>query len=362
MSTSTYKDGRFYQAGEYRKFTRATSLDNKGIKAIAAGYDHTLALSDDGKVYAAGTNNYGQVGFGDSGWGKSSYPFALVPPLSDKDIIAIAAGDQHSLALAKDGKVYAAGYNRNGQLGLGDKDNRSNFTEVASLSGKKIIAIAAAGAISIGSGSHSLALDSDGKVYGAGAANYGQLGLGDNVATNISGFTEVTSLKGKKIIAIFAGGAHSFAIAKDGKVYGAGYNGRGELALDCSSICYSFTEIPSLKGKNIIALAAGESHSLALAKNGKVYGAGSMGYGKLGLGYHSIMEGGRLISQLYSFTEIPSLKGKNIIDISAGKDFSLAVSKEGKLYVTGDNENGQLGLGYDNYDSFNPNKFLEVAF
>ncbi|MDR0665059.1 MAG: hypothetical protein LBF86_06025, partial [Helicobacteraceae bacterium] len=61
---------------------------------------------------------------------------------------AIAAGDLRSLALSKDGKVYVAGSNRFGQLGLGDSDhetNRHTFTEVTSLSAKTIVAISVGG-------------------------------------------------------------------------------------------------------------------------------------------------------------------------------------------------------------------------
>jgi alpha-tubulin suppressor-like RCC1 family protein len=50
------------------------------------------------------------------------------------NIIAISAGGNHSLALSKDGKVYATGRNKNGQLGLGDATDSNTFTEVSALS------------------------------------------------------------------------------------------------------------------------------------------------------------------------------------------------------------------------------------
>ncbi|MDR0664864.1 MAG: hypothetical protein LBF86_05010, partial [Helicobacteraceae bacterium] len=176
--------------------------DNREIKfkAIAAGDLRSLALSKDGKVYATGFNNKGQLGLGDK---TDRKVFTEVANLSDKNIIALSVGAHHSLALSKDGKIYATGDNKYGQLGLGDNDNRDTFTEVANLSDKNIIAL------SVGA-RHSLALSKDGKVYVAGSNRFGQLGLGDSDhETNRHTFTEVTSLSAKTIVAISVGGFHS---------------------------------------------------------------------------------------------------------------------------------------------------------
>jgi alpha-tubulin suppressor-like RCC1 family protein len=150
------------------------------FKTIVAGVNHSFALSNNGKVYAAGYNEYGQLGLGDT---TDRNTFTKVTSLSGKNITAIFAGDYHSLALSSDGKVYATGQNAYGQLGLGDTTDCNTFTDVTSLSGKTIIAI------SVG-GFHSLALSNDGKIYATGNNYYGQLGLGDNADRKT--FTKVT--------------------------------------------------------------------------------------------------------------------------------------------------------------------------
>ncbi|WP_406426857.1 immunoglobulin domain-containing protein [Streptomyces sp. NBC_01589] len=143
------------------------SLDGKTVTAIAAGQQHSLALTSEGKVTAWGNNDSG----------RTDVPASL----AGETVTAIAATGQHSLALTSEGKVAAWGLNFGGQ------------TDVpASLDGETVTAIAAGWR-------HSLALTSDGKVTGWG--------------TNISGSTDVpASLAGKTVTAIAAGDGYSLAV------------------------------------------------------------------------------------------------------------------------------------------------------
>ncbi|MDZ7796529.1 MAG: T9SS type A sorting domain-containing protein [Candidatus Marinimicrobia bacterium] len=156
-------------------------LSGKTITAIAAGYVHTVALDSDGKLYAWGDNYHGKLGVGDSSTINSNVPVEVDASgvLSGKTITAIAAvaGSSHTLALDSDGKVYGWGDNHYGQLGDGSS-GYLNFSYVpvtvvtsGVLSGKTITAIAAGG-------DHTLALDSDMKVYAWGNDSQGQLGNG----------------------------------------------------------------------------------------------------------------------------------------------------------------------------------------
>ncbi|MDR2638960.1 MAG: hypothetical protein LBC09_03875, partial [Helicobacteraceae bacterium] len=259
------------------KFTQISSLKDKKIVAISAGYDNSLALTSDGKVYAAGNNQYGQLGLGDN---TDRDAFTEVASLNGKNIVAITAGGS-SFAIAKDGKVYATGWNKNGGINMGkQKEEHKIFIEVKDLSGKHISAVA------IGE-SHILALDKEGKVYGAGLSQYGQLGLGAYEEKARATFTEITDLSDKNIVAVSAGNTRSFALAKNGKIYAAGNNKYGGLGLGDSGEETSrdiFEEALSLNDKNIIAIATGFWHTLALGKDGKVYGAGHNNSGQLALG------------------------------------------------------------------------------
>ncbi|MDR2081495.1 MAG: hypothetical protein LBP54_06365, partial [Campylobacteraceae bacterium] len=308
------------------------SGDKVKSKTIAAGSLYSLILNN-GRVYAAGWNNYGQLGLGDD---VSRGNFTEITDLKDKIIAAIAVSD-HSLALSDEGRVYAAGHNNHGQLGLGDTNDRNVFTEIADLKDRNIIAVDAS--------DHSFALSNDGRVYAAGLNDYGELGLGDNISR--SAFTEVTDLRDKNITAIIAGFYHSLALSVNGRVYAVGSNDSGQLGLGDSNDRNVFTEVADLKDKNIIAIDA-RGHSLALSDEGRVYAAGSNNFGQLGLGDSNDRN---------TFTEITDLRDKNITAVAAGFYHSFAVSRDNKVYATGRNSSSQLGLG----DSNDRNVFTEIT-
>ena len=134
------------------------------VTAVAAGFKYSMALANDGAVWAWGFNYYGQLGNGTNN--QSTIP-VQISTLSG--VTAIASGDYHSLALKGDGTVYAWGKNSDGQLGNGTKNDRFKPEQIFSLCG--VTAIAA------GTG-HSLALKGDGAKWAWGDNDQGQLGNG----------------------------------------------------------------------------------------------------------------------------------------------------------------------------------------
>ncbi|MDR2152811.1 MAG: hypothetical protein LBO72_08320 [Helicobacteraceae bacterium] len=297
---------------------------NESIRPIvAAGAFHSLALTSEGKVYATGSGEYGQLGLGDDA---DRNVWTLVSSLEGKSVTRIASTWSHSIALDSEGKVYATGENDYGQLGLGDEIHRDAFTLAQSLEGKKIVAITT-------SGSHSFALDGEGKIYAAGDNDYGRLGLGDSgEETNHKTFTLVPAFSNKKIVAI----AYFFAIDADGKVYATGFNYDGELGLGDTINRNIFTPISSLSDKNITEIASsGFGYTLALDVSGEVYATGNNEFGQLGLGDKKNRD---------TFTPVSSLKDKKIIAIAAGRSHSLALDAYGRLYAAGYNYENRLGF------------------
>ncbi|MDR2638642.1 MAG: hypothetical protein LBC09_02245 [Helicobacteraceae bacterium] len=347
FSVALDSDGKLYATGRigygrlephdaniYRGWYKFSAIEPFGgakITAITVGDGHALALTSDGRVYGTGRNKNGELGLDDL---ERINNFTEVLSLKSKTVSAVAAGYRHSLALSAGGKVYAAGDNYRGQLGINDIDNpiksRKVFTEaLGDIDGKKIIA-ASAGR------DYSLALDEGGRVYGAGGGYHGELGL-NQPDRKFRAFTEISTLKDKKIIAIAAGVSHSLALSAGGKIYAAGHNGYGQLGLGDTTDRAVFTEVATFSGKDkIIAVAAGYQHSLALSAGGKVYAAGRNYMGQFGLGD---------TTDRAVFTEIPTLKDKKIIAVAAGGFHSLALDSDGRIYATGMNNNGQLGLG-----------------
>jgi alpha-tubulin suppressor-like RCC1 family protein len=118
-----------------------------GVQDIAGGAEHTLALKDDGTVWAWGSNHLGQLGDATN----PDYSNTPVQVSGFSGVQAIAAGSYHSLALKNDGTVWAWGWNEYGQLGDATNTDSNTPVQVSGLSGVQDIA---------GGGGHSLALPS----------------------------------------------------------------------------------------------------------------------------------------------------------------------------------------------------------
>ena len=143
-----------------------------GITAIAAGPEHALALRSDGAVLAWGSNRNGRLGDGTT----IDRP-APTPTLLTAQITAIAAGGDNGLALRADGVVLSWGINETGQLGSGSGSPGFRPQPGAVTGLTDVVAIAC------GSGlGHSLALRRDGSVWAWGHNDAGQLGDGTNTA------------------------------------------------------------------------------------------------------------------------------------------------------------------------------------
>jgi alpha-tubulin suppressor-like RCC1 family protein len=306
-----------------------TGLSGKTITAVAGGSYHSIALASDGTVYTWGRNNEGQLGNGNNTG--SNVPVA-VTGLSGKTITAIAGGYYHSIALASDGTVYTWGNNFDGQLGNGNNTASNVAVAVTGLSGKTITAIA-------GGGAHSIALASDGTVYTWGYNFDGQLGNGNNSNSNVP--VAVTGLSGKTITSIAGGGGHSIALAPDGKVYTWGYNGFGQLGNGTNTASNVPVAVTGLSGKTITSIAGGAFHSIALASDGTVYTWGYNFSGQLGNGNNTDSN---------VPVAVTGLSGETITAIAGGVGHSIALASDGTVYTWGYNGLGQLGNG-NNTDS-----------
>ncbi len=273
------------QLGDGTTTTRKTPIQVKledgtplsHVVAISGGDSFSLALTSDGNVYAWGLNSSGQLGDGTTTNRTTPTFIAFFPSVSISGVVGIAAGANHSLALGGNGKVYAWGYNVNGQLGDGTTTQRVIPTLVPGLS--KITAITSGGY-------HSLALDSSGAVFAWGSNKYGQLSVGtaDNKAHSVP--TAVLTAGGAAlggVSALAAGQFHTVFLA-GGLVSGVGFNGDGELG-DGTKISRAFPVPTTLT--NVKTIAAGGSHTLAIS-GGSLYAWGQDLKGQIGDGTTAI--------------------------------------------------------------------------
>ena len=283
------------------------------VTAVATGCDHSLALtkSDGDAVWAWGKNKFGQLGNGT----KVEHRIPIqVPGLVGFG--TIACGAWHSMALTG-GSVWTWGRNDAGQLGDGSTVDRPTPAAVRDIAG--VVAIA-------GGYEHSLALQGDGSVWAWGGNSNGQ--LGDGTTTNRRTPVRVRGLS--NVAMVVAGNHHSVALKRDGSVWAWGSNSKGELGDGTTTDRPTPVMVKLLS--NAVAIAAGAQHSYALKRNGSVWAWGQNYYGALGDGTWTDRH-----------TPVPVSGLSGVVSIAAGGQHALALKKDGSLWAWGWNDYGQLG-------------------
>ena len=240
------------------------------------------------------------------------------------EVAQVVASDNYSLALLRNGQVWAWGRNRAGELGDGETGGRTSApVEVSGLS--EVTAISSTHA-------YSLALLRDGEVMAWGVAKGGRLGDGEEGASGSSdtpvrvhGLTEVT--------AVSAGQFHALAVLKNGTVMAWGLGKRGELG-DGEGLSGSDVPVPVKGITEAVAVAAGNVHSLVLLRNGTVLSFGANEFGQLGDGHRKP-----------SYVPVPVEGLSEVTAISAGGWNNLALLRNGTVMAWGWNKSGELGDG-----------------
>ena len=285
------------------------------VSASSSG-DHTLALTDDGEVWAFGSNAEGQLGDGTTA--DSSLP-VRVEGLTGVTIVV--AGTLHSLAYrAGDATLWAWGSNAGGQLARGPEVPRS-------LVPVKIDVPAPLTAVASGS-IHTLVLTQDGAVYGWGPNQYGQLGTGDVVERRVPTLVPLP----ERAIAIGAGGSHSAAIlAAEGRVYTWGWNVFGQLGRGYQGTPDQGEPVPAaIAVTGASELALGDLHCLVRTSDARVWAWGYNTEGQVGNGAMTPAYTGVLSPVLIDIDSVRSL--------DAGGLHSIALKTSGEVWAWGNNQ------------------------
>ncbi|XP_030058993.1 putative E3 ubiquitin-protein ligase HERC4 isoform X2 [Microcaecilia unicolor] len=243
---------------------------NKKVRDVGCGHRHTVFVLEDGTVYTCGCNDLGQLGH-EKGRKKPEH----VGALDAQNIVAVSCGEAHTLALNDKGQVFSWGLATDGQLGLpGSEDCIRVPRNIRGLSYVQIVQVACGS-------HHSLALSKGSEVYSWGQNKYGQLGIGYECKKQISPQL-VKSLLGIPFTQIAAGGAHSVVLTLSGAIFGWGRNKFGQLGLNDETDKYYPVLLKSLRSQKIVHICCGEDHTAALTKEGGVFTFGAGGYGQLG--------------------------------------------------------------------------------
>jgi alpha-tubulin suppressor-like RCC1 family protein len=209
----------------------------RGVIAIAAGSRHSLFLTKDGRVWATGRNDEGQLGDGTTQNRRIVVPVVKADGSPFDSVIAIAAGHEHSLFLRQDGSVWAVGDNAAGQLGDGTLQRRLTPVRVKMNDGSfltNVQAIAAGGETGIITAGtvwgHSVFLRQDGTVWAVGSNHERELGGGTtgNIIQLAQQVLKPDSTPLTNVVAIAASRRNSYFVTSDGRVFASGDNSRGQ--------------------------------------------------------------------------------------------------------------------------------------
>jgi alpha-tubulin suppressor-like RCC1 family protein len=283
------------------------------IVDVSGGREHVIALTDSGTVYTWGSDAYGQLGDGLPLANKSS-PVQVTGLTGVKDV---DDGHYHSLALKTDGTVWGWGQNSLGQLAQGNE-----LTRVPAPSQWGTIS----DAVGIyGGRDMTYVLSSNGTVWCSG----GQ-GLECGRANQTAKITKPVAINGLPDIAEIAGGRnHAVALAANGTVWTWGVNDYGQLGDGTKTDRPTPQQVAGLS--NIVDVGAGAEHSLAVDADGQVYAWGRNYRGELGIGN---------TTDKLQPTAVPGLSG--IVEVDAGRSHSFAIGGNGRLWVWGWNETHQV--------------------
>lgn len=257
----------------------------------------------------------------------------------------------HSVIVTDEGGTMTFGRNDKGQLGLGDTDTRVTPTVVEALKGVDIIA-AACGR------SHTLFLDSDGIVYACGDNKMGQCGTNQQSVHQILTPVRIAFKENKPIVKIACGAEFSMIVDADGKLYSFGHPEHGQLghnsegkyftsgnkyAFHCEYAprrIVTFIEksreghVSPVDDVQIVDVACGTNHTLAVDKKHRCFSWGFAGYHRLG---HSETKN-ELVPRSIKMFDAPPNSGRGAARVFAGATHSMALDVNGLLYFWGQNK------------------------
>lgn len=293
-----------------RNILNPTKVNISGVVAVAAGDKHSLFLLNDGLVFATGHNAFGQLGDGTTTDQVVPVRVQLAGP-----VLSIAASWRRSLFVLRSGAVYVCGHYADGTA-------TDRLIPVLAFPTPRLVRRGYLG------WRHALLLTEDSEAFAVGHNGHGRLGV--NTLSNpdmVDHYRPTKVTLNQEVHGVAAGEHHTLLLAADGTALAVGHNGNGRLGDGSLLDRATLTRVL----QQILRVAAGAHHSLFLRMDGIALAAGNNGNGRLGDG---------TTVDRHNPVRVP-LAG--LADVAAGEHHSLFLTREGLVHATGHNQYGQLG-------------------
>jgi regulator of chromosome condensation len=323
------------------------------------------------KVFVFGEGSSGELGLGATKKAIDVKRPRYNEALSNQDVVRIAAGGMHVVALTKDNRILTWGVNDNGALGRdtsdaqvkmrdldADNSDSEDEDETGGLNELEATPTAVSSEyfpddtvfVDIAAGdSCTFALTTEGAVYGWGTfrKNEGILGFerGNHTArfpVYIDGVTKVTQ--------IACGTNHVLALDKDHRVYAWGNGQQNQLGRRVTERTLTESLMPNRVGfhdatmkrtsQRMVQIACGDYHGLAIADDGHIWSWGANNYCETGHPENAGADDALLMTPQI----VKSLEGKNVESLSGGSHHNIAITKDGQVLVWGRCDGSQTGI------------------
>ncbi len=303
------------------------------VISLWGGARGTIILKSDGTVWTWGTGGFGKLGI-NAFTGRSPVPVEVHGATNIDylhSVMAVMGGETHNLALQTDGTLWAWGYNGFGQLGNGTTNDAATPVQVGLGSNPPLINV-----IKLGGRTYfSLAVKSDGSIWGWGMNGTGQMGNGTTGANVLTPVMVSNSQPGHMVnnpAQVSCGFTYGVALLTNSTVWTWGTGLSGELGAGTNTQSLIPIQVPGVS--NVTAISSGWKHILALKSNGTVWAWGLNGHGELGDG-----------TAINRSNAVQVLNLSNIVMVSGGDYNSIALRSDGTVWKWGLNDVGELGLG-----------------
>jgi len=303
--------------------------------AVACGEGFTAVVREQGDLWTFGNGEHGRLGLG-------TVADQLLPALvggadevfDGEGVVMVAAGLRHTACVTAKGTLWTWGGGEYGRLGHGDRERRQRPVRL----GKEMYGGSPAVMVACG-GAHTLVLTVAGLVWSCGWGLFSQLGHGDTADKLVLTLVAVEGFRGTQIVMVAAGGRHSVALEAEGRVWTWGWGQYGQLGQNDGEnrVIPTLLACETLGGAAVVLVAAGYAHTVAVTIEGALWVWGWGLYGQLGLGD----EANRLAPTLVGAEA--SFGGSLVLTVTCGKFYTLAVTKDGALFTFGFGADGARG-------------------